>query len=78
MLKTTIDDSELALIDEVSRRISPASFDDRILLKITSDGTRVEDAESTRALRSMNERNREIARNIAIDVIAIVRKAGVR
>lgn len=76
MFKTTIDDSELALIDEVSRRISPASFDDRMLMKATSDGTWIEDAESTRGLRSMNERNREIARNIAIDVIAMVRKAG--
>ena len=76
MFKTTIDDSELALIDEVSRRISPASFDDRMLRKVTSDGTWVEDSESSRGRRSMNERNRENARNIAIDVIAIVRKAG--
>lgn len=75
MFKTTIDDSELALIDEVSRRISPASFDDRMLSKIASDGSWVEDAESTRGLRSMNERNREIARMFAIDVIAIVREA---
>ena len=76
MFKTTIDQSEIDLIDEVAKRISPASYDDRMLSKLTIDGEWVEDDVQTRHLRSMNERNREIARNIAIDVIAIVRKAG--
>jgi len=71
----TIDHAELELINAVARAIDPGAWDDRPVTKKTDWGTWAEDEAITRAARNINEVNRNRAREIAINVIHIVRES---
>ena len=71
---TQIDPADIDTIEAVAKAIDPGAWDDRPVLKEAASGY-VPDEDATKMFRRVNDSNRERARNIAIDVIAIGRAA---
>lgn len=66
---------DIELINAIAAKISPEHFDDRPVLTQAVSGGWIEDAAQTRTLRTINDAGKERARDIAIEVIAMVRQA---
>ena len=77
LLPSEVGQAELDLIEAVAKSVDPGAWDDRPVLKqsIASASGYEIDPSGTAASRAVNDRNRLRAREIAIDVIEIVRRS---
>jgi hypothetical protein len=78
--QSTIDADEFALIEQVGRMINPTAWDDPRQYKRIGgdwlrkpDGSLIVDDAMTETVRGINERNRQIACEQAMEIIACVK-----
>ncbi len=73
MFETEISAKEWALIEGVAKIIDPGAWLDNTCFKTVAGGLEV-DVEFTKAAKAVDERNRARACDMAIDIIAFLRR----